>query len=191
MGRGQAERLVPMLEEVLAGEGLVWDDLDAIAVGTGPGNFTGLRLAVATARGLAMAKDIPAIGVSGFDAIAAGAEVEGPVLVLLENRKGSDFAQAFFCADGIPAPMGPARIGLGALPDLPRETLCLGHAAAVTAATLGLRAGPEEALPDVAVIARCAATRLDRPQTLPAPLYLRAADAAPSRDLPPVVVDDA
>ena len=99
MGRGQAERLVPMLEEVLADEGFVWDDLDAIAVGIGPGNFTGLRLAVATARGLAMAKDIAAIGVSGFDAIAAGAEVEGPVLVLLENRKGSDFAQAFFCAD--------------------------------------------------------------------------------------------
>ena len=51
MTKGQAERLMPMLEEMLAGAGLGWGDLDVIGVGTGPGNFTGIRVAVAAARG--------------------------------------------------------------------------------------------------------------------------------------------
>ena len=51
MARGQAEHLFGMLEEMLAAEGLVWGDLDVIGVGIGPGNFTGIRIAVAAARG--------------------------------------------------------------------------------------------------------------------------------------------
>ena len=66
MTRGQAERLMPMLEELLANEGAVWEELDAIAVGVGPGNFTGIRIGVSAARGLAMSLAIPAIGVSTF-----------------------------------------------------------------------------------------------------------------------------
>ncbi|MFP4451570.1 MAG: tRNA (adenosine(37)-N6)-threonylcarbamoyltransferase complex dimerization subunit type 1 TsaB, partial [Rhodosalinus sp.] len=69
MGRGQAERLMPMLEEMLAEAGVGWSDLDVLGVGTGPGNFTGLRIAVAAARGLALALDVPAVGVSGFEVI--------------------------------------------------------------------------------------------------------------------------
>ena len=53
MAKGQAERLLPLLEGVLAEAGVSWHALDAIAVGTGPGNFTGIRLSVAAARGLA------------------------------------------------------------------------------------------------------------------------------------------
>ena len=62
MARGQAEHLMPMLEEVLAAQGLTWADLDAIGVGTGPGNFTGIRISVAAARGLALGLGIPAVG---------------------------------------------------------------------------------------------------------------------------------
>jgi tRNA A37 threonylcarbamoyladenosine modification protein TsaB len=72
MGRGQAERLIPLLEEVLAEGGVTWRDLARIGVGIGPGNFTGIRISVAAARGLALALEIPAIGVSTFDAICAG-----------------------------------------------------------------------------------------------------------------------
>ncbi|MHA6345530.1 tRNA (adenosine(37)-N6)-threonylcarbamoyltransferase complex dimerization subunit type 1 TsaB [Roseivivax sp. CAU 1761] len=71
MARGQAERLVPLLEEVLDEAGARWGDLDRLGVGIGPGNFTGLRIAVACARGLALGLGRPAIGVSTFDAIAA------------------------------------------------------------------------------------------------------------------------
>ena len=71
MDRGQAERLLPMLEEMLAEAGVGWRDLDGIGVVTGPGNFTGVRLAVAAARGLALALGIPAVGVTVFEALAA------------------------------------------------------------------------------------------------------------------------
>ena len=78
MGRGQAERLMPLLEEVLAEGGARWGDLNRIGTGVGPGNFTGIRISVSAARGLALALDIPAVGVSTFDAI--GLEATGAYL---------------------------------------------------------------------------------------------------------------
>ena len=69
MGKGQAERLFPLLEELLAEGGVAWRDLTRIGVGVGPGNFTGIRIAVSSARGLALSLNIPAIGVSTFEAI--------------------------------------------------------------------------------------------------------------------------
>ena len=71
MGRGQAERLMPLLEEVLAEAGAAWSDLDRIGVGIGPGNFTGIRISVAAARGLALSLDISSIGINTFDIIRA------------------------------------------------------------------------------------------------------------------------
>jgi tRNA threonylcarbamoyl adenosine modification protein YeaZ len=182
--RGQAERLLPMLEEMLAGVRLGWADLDGLAVCTGPGNFTGLRLAVAAARGLAMALGIRAVGVTVFEAIA---DRPGAVLVTLEDRRGDLFAQAF--RDG--APLGPpAAVARGALAALPPDTLCLGFAAAAIAAERGLAAGPETTRADPAALARVAARRLgDAP--LPAPLYLRPADAMPPAEVPPAILDDA
>jgi tRNA threonylcarbamoyl adenosine modification protein YeaZ len=70
MTKGQAEALFPLLETLLSDAGKTWADLDRIGVGTGPGNFTGIRIAVSAARGLALSLDIPAIGVSTFDVIA-------------------------------------------------------------------------------------------------------------------------
>ena len=64
MGKGQAERLFPLLEDLLSEAGLTWRDLHVIGVGIGPGNFTGIRIAVAAARGLALSLGIPAIGIS-------------------------------------------------------------------------------------------------------------------------------
>ena len=77
MSRGQAERIMPLLEEVLKEGGKGWSDLSAIGVGIGPGNVTGIRISVAAARGLALGLGIPAIGVSSFDAIAQGATTPG------------------------------------------------------------------------------------------------------------------
>lgn len=70
MERGQAERLFPMLENLLDARRNSWTELAAIGVGTGPGNFTGTRIAISAARGLALSLGIPAIGTSRFEAVA-------------------------------------------------------------------------------------------------------------------------
>ena len=59
MESGQSERLMPLLEGVLARAGIGWRDLVAVGVGTGPGNFTGVRISVAAARGLALGLGVP------------------------------------------------------------------------------------------------------------------------------------
>ena len=69
MSRGQAEHLMPMIEAFLAEHGKTWTDLTCIGVGVGPGNFTGIRISVSAARGLALGLGVPAIGVSTLEAI--------------------------------------------------------------------------------------------------------------------------
>jgi tRNA A37 threonylcarbamoyladenosine modification protein TsaB len=109
MARGQAERLMPLLEEVLAEAGHVWGDLARIGVGVGPGNFTGIRIGVSAARGLALALDIPAIGVSGFEIIA---EAEGsdaiPAIPAPQGQAYTwrDGAPAFVAAEDLPGAAG-------------------------------------------------------------------------------------
>ena len=96
--KGQAERLIPMLEELLTGAGKNWSDLDLIAVGIGPGNFTGVRISVSAARGLALSLGIPAVGVSVFEALAFG--TKGYVKISRDARRGMVFSQEF--EDGLP-----------------------------------------------------------------------------------------
>ncbi|MEO1919717.1 MAG: tRNA (adenosine(37)-N6)-threonylcarbamoyltransferase complex dimerization subunit type 1 TsaB [Paracoccaceae bacterium] len=96
--KGQAERLIPMLEEVLADAGKGWADVNLIAVGIGPGNFTGVRIAVSAARGLAFSLGVPAVGVSVFEALAFG--TKGVVKVSRDARRGMVFSQGF--EDGLP-----------------------------------------------------------------------------------------
>lgn len=164
MTRGQAERLMLLLEEVLTEGGARWGDLTAIGVGVGPGNFTGIRIGVSAARGLALGLDIPAVGVTGFEA------------------RQADGALA-----AIPAPRDQV---YAALPDqAPR--LMSAFEAAEAARDAGLTFAPEATPAGMAeAIARCAAQRYDTITAAPAPLYLRAADAAPSRDVPPRLIDD-
>jgi len=74
MTKGQAERLFPMIDETLQTAGLSLKDLDAISVATGPGNFTGVRICVSAARGLALSLGIPDMCV-GFNAADIAAEL--------------------------------------------------------------------------------------------------------------------
>src|SRR5256885_15757100 len=71
MARGHAEALMPLLARVMDQASLGFSDLDRIAVTVGPGSFTGLRVGVAAARGIALAADKPAIGLSTLSALAA------------------------------------------------------------------------------------------------------------------------
>ncbi|SOB94398.1 tRNA (adenosine(37)-N6)-threonylcarbamoyltransferase complex dimerization subunit type 1 TsaB [Rhodobacter maris] len=170
MAKGQAERLMPLLEDLLAGAGFGWHDLAAIGVGIGPGNFTGVRIAVSAARGLALSLGIPAIGVSSFEARAEGAS--RPVTVLLDARRGEAYAQMF-------SETGAETPRLAPLESLLAELAGNPMMAPEATATYPL----------AVAIAHVARRRLGTEQPRPAPLYLRGADAAPPSDAPPKLLD--
>ncbi|GAB1478762.1 tRNA (adenosine(37)-N6)-threonylcarbamoyltransferase complex dimerization subunit type 1 TsaB [Paracoccaceae bacterium] len=168
MDKGQAERLMPLLEELLAEAGIGWSDLAGIAVGTGPGNFTGVRISVAAARGLALGLGIPAIGVTRLEALAH--DLPRPVTVIEDARRGEAYVQEF-----------AAETGAAHLTPLPVAAM---GAVTGSAAPDGL----PPAMPLAQAIAEIALSRLGTPQPRPAPFYLRGADAAPPSDPPPVIL---
>jgi tRNA threonylcarbamoyl adenosine modification protein YeaZ len=157
MATGQAERLFPALQELLARTGLAYADLTRIAVTTGPGSFTGLRIGLSAARGLGLALDIPVLGIPSLLALSlcAGCEVLG---VLLDARRGEAYFQ-MFSGPGIP-------VGEPAL--LPIEE-------ARARAPRNLVTSP---LVDIVALARFAATA-DPKLYPPEATYVRGADAKP------------
>ncbi|BAI70684.1 hypothetical protein AZL_000460 [Azospirillum sp. B510] len=186
MTRGQAELLVPLAQEVLADAGVGFADLDRIAVTVGPGAFTGLRIALAAARGIAVAQGLPVIGVTSFDAIAHGvpaAERAGRfLLVAVDSRRAEPFLQLYDAALaplGEPAMPDPSAVSAWLEALCPAAPLLLaGDAAAALVPLLGGRAdlalASGDGLPDAAVVAALGATR---PTGLPAePFYLRPPD---------------
>lgn len=186
MSKGQGERLIPLLEEVLCEAGQTWAALDGLAVGIGPGNFTGIRISVSAARGLALGLNVPAIGVSTLEALAYGAK--HPTLTCLDARRDRLYVQV---SDDMPkAPQMIDWEGLGTL-SLPKSTHVYGFRAAEIAALLNCTPGPETETPPPEAFAKVALLRLDHPNDAPAPLYLRAADAAISSTPPLVILHDA
>jgi len=99
MTRGHAERLVPMIGEVLAEAGVTAEAVDRLAVTVGPGAFTGLRVGLATARGLALATGRPLVGVTTFEAIAHALPLESrrgrSLLVAVDSRRTELFLRLF------------------------------------------------------------------------------------------------
>jgi len=94
MKHGHAVALAPMIEAVMKRAGLGFMSLAAIAVGNGPGGFTGLRIALATARGLGLALTKPVIGISNFQAAAAQlppAQRQNDILVVIDSRREEPF----------------------------------------------------------------------------------------------------
>ncbi len=170
MDKGQAERLFPLLCSLLAQAGLGWKDLDLLAVGIGPGNFTGVRIAVAAARGLALSLGIPAMGVTRLQALAHG--LPRPLTVIEDARRGECYVQQFGITD-----TGPARLAL-------QEGLQIDGL--VTGSAAGPLALPP-AMPLCAAMARIALSRTP-PQPRPAPFYLRGADALPPSDPAPTIL---
>jgi tRNA threonylcarbamoyladenosine biosynthesis protein TsaB len=107
MLRGQAEHLVPMIARAMAAAGLGFGELDLIAVTLGPGAFTGVRIGIATAQGLALATGVPALGLGSFEAVAAAvpaAALDGrSLMVAIESRREELYLQAF---DNARTPLG-------------------------------------------------------------------------------------
>ena len=106
-----AARLLPLLEEALAEGGVGWDDVERIAIGVGPGGFTGLRIGIATARALAQGRGLPLAPVSSLAALAAGAG-PGMVAAVLDARRGEVFAGVW---DGDREVLAPSALAPAAL----------------------------------------------------------------------------
>ena len=167
MAKGQAERLLTLAQEILSQNDIRMDQLNAIGVGVGPGNFTGIRIAVSAARGLAMGLGIPAIGVNAFEALRFGAT--GPCLCTVDARRDMVFVQGFE-TDIFATPE------LFLSSDLPQSLPIIGAF------------GSPPCHPVAESIAHVAVQQLSEDRPPPAPLYLRPADAAPARDTPPQIV---
>ena len=90
IGRGHSERLVPMLDELLDGR-----RADRILVGVGPGSFTGIRVGIAAAQGLAIAWNCELSGMSSLALLAAGSDTDGAVAAAVDGGHGELFVQQF------------------------------------------------------------------------------------------------
>lgn len=157
MARGQAETLMGLLCEVLEQAQLSWSNLDAIGVGTGPGNFTGIRISVSAARGIGLGLRIPVVGVSLFDTTHHLSNQTSTAVPAPRNHFYS------FDPNTASAPV--------LTPSLAGKTTALSSAYSVA--------------DHVTAIARIAARRADTDPPPPKPLYVKPPDAAPARDTPP------
>jgi tRNA threonylcarbamoyladenosine biosynthesis protein TsaB len=115
-----ASRLLVLVEEALAAAGASWDAVERLAVGVGPGGFTGLRIGIATARALAQSRDLPVVGVSSLEALAAGAPGSDPVVAVIDARRGEVFAAAYpgfeplaLAPDALAARIEPGSLAVG------------------------------------------------------------------------------
>lgn len=183
IGKGHAEHLIGIVEQTLAGAGIAYADLGAVAVSVGPGSFTGIRVAVSAVRGFALALGIPAIGVDGLEALAAQARAAlGGVPVMAALASGPDDAQAAVYDALGTALYPPAMMSVREAVDLARTTgaALAGTAAQAISFALGgtARLGPLGPTADIAHYARIAAARGDTGRK-PSPLYLREPDARP------------
>ena len=190
-----AETLVPMLREVAAEGGATLAEVDAFAVTVGPGSFTGIRIGLAAARGLALAGKRPLIGLSTLEVLAAGVsddEREWPILAALDAGRGRLYAQLFDCS--LAALSQPEALAAEALPGFVGATVSggplvvagTGQEAALAALTPAIEAHPASgpSTPDARVLVRLAASRAENehqhhPAAPVRPLYLREPGAKP------------
>jgi tRNA threonylcarbamoyladenosine biosynthesis protein TsaB len=136
MARGQAERLAPMAREAVAQAGVAFDQIDRVAVTTGPGSFTGVRVGLSFARALALSIGKSCVGVSTLEALALADGEEGARASLIETPGASYFA---LYEDGVPR-IAPRNIERGEHEALLGGAKLKGPGATVNAAALATRA---------------------------------------------------
>ncbi len=189
IGRGHSERLMPMIAEALAAAHVSFADLDRVAVTTGPGSFTGVRIGVAAARGLALALDIPAVGVGSLEALALPilrSRKEGTVVAVLDAKRDEIYALTQDIASGeisVAAQALPVDMLARLLGNARRPLVFVGAVAPQVARKLAgpaieIAATPES--PDIEDVARLGESA--EAGLPPAPLYARGADAKPQAD---------
>ena len=185
IGKGHAEILIDVIAEALDEAGIGYADLGGVVASVGPGSFTGIRVGVAAARGLALALKVPSGGVTTLDALmdeAARAFAARPVMAVLDARREAVYVAARD-ADGREL-AAPAIATLGEAAMLAERTgaVLTGSAAAAVAVASGkpLEIAGQSATADIAVYARLAA-KGGLAGGRPKPLYLREADAKPQQ----------
>lgn len=176
MTRGHQERLAPLVAEVMDAAGLAFSQLERIGVSVGPGSFTGLRVGLAFAQGLAAALGVPLAGVGTLEALAAEGGA-GLVFAAIDARRDQVYLQAF--SDGVALsapdvlPVGVAAARLAEIGGGGAFTL-VGSGAPLLAQAAPLARIVQADAADPATVARLAAARAPGPAK---PLYLRAPDA--------------
>ena len=186
MLRGHAEALMPLLQRVMQQAGFGFADIDRIAVTTGPGSFTGLRVGIAAARGIALAAEKPAVGLSTLSAYAAphiASDERFPVVAAIDARHNHVYLQVFAPGGSLfSAPrLAPLREAVKAAAET--SSFIAGSAAQLVAAGLTADdpvpvAVDASAAPDIAWVARMGAVVPEELAPLK-PQYLRAPDAQP------------
>ena len=183
IGRGHAERLFGMIQSTMAEADTPFAALQRIAVTVGPGSFTGLRVGVAAARGLALATGVPAIGFTTLAVHAATARREGwtgVVLAILAARGDSLYGQLFGAlGEELSEPTADHAGSFAALAERHRAGLA-GSGAALVAAVLGADARilHNRAIVDVGDLADLG-VHARPPVAPPRPVYVKAPDAEP------------
>jgi tRNA threonylcarbamoyl adenosine modification protein YeaZ len=188
MARGHAEALIPMIARVMAAAGIEFGELDRIAVTVGPGSFTGLRVGIAAARGIALAAGKPAIGLttlSGYAAPHIAADDTRSVAAVIDARHEHVYLQVFGPGGRtVVAPrMAPLREAV--LAALTGSARVVGSGADLITASWPRTEPPptvvdQRGAPDIDWIARLGAAAPD-PHAPPKPLYLRPPDAQPQQ----------
>ncbi len=180
-GRSHSETLLPLVRELLAESGIAIGQLDAIAFDTGPGAFTGLRVACGAAQGLAVAADLPLLPVVSLEAMAAATGAE-QVLALLDARMGEVYSASYRRRGDVMVLQGGIRVTAPDNVDLPSaDWLACGNALTAYPA-LAERLGAAltlmpAILPEASWLARLGALKLAAGEgidpALAAPLYIR------------------
>ncbi|MBP2548231.1 tRNA threonylcarbamoyl adenosine modification protein YeaZ [Neorhizobium galegae] len=178
IGKGHAERLMAMIDEVLETAGVALSDITRVAVTIGPGSFTGIRVGVAAARGLALALPADAVGVTTLSALARAHlanDASRPVIAAMDAKRDEIYAQVFG-TDGAPITEAAAV----SLEDLRHLAEIQGAAVTGSAASLlsGEGAASEPDRFDIGIVARLGA-EVEAHVARPKPLYLRGPDAKP------------
>lgn len=195
--RGHAEALIPMVESLIAGAGRRMGDISKIIVTTGPGTFTGVRIGIAAARGLALALEVPVIGVPTLDAMAASAAAIDfvpagtSVLAAIDARRGDLYLALYRALKGdfpIAPVLAPARVATGSAEKWLGEwsakpIIAIGSGARMLADLMpDIQTGELPEVPDMGLLA-CLGSGLPDKYCAgpPAPLYLRPPDAVPAQ----------
>ena len=175
MARGHQERLAPMVREVMDAAGVGVPAVDLVAVTVGPGSFTGLRVGLAFAKGLALALDRPCVGIGTLAALAASVESAGVRVAAIDAGRGAIYLQIFENGHELCAPdVLPIETAAARLIETGAGHILVGPQAAHFAEILPTAGFVDLAAPSPLAIARLAASAALVP---PRPLYLRAPDA--------------